>query len=188
VRLSAVHSESGEERLVERHVPYARALARRAAWRFQNQDFDDLYSDALLGLLSAARRYRPGPVPFLGFARPWIHGEMLKGIRHRTGARSDRKVSPPKTVSLDAPSPEGMLPLAERLPDASAPSPFEEARTAELWAAVSALPTRTRLIVRLYHEWGLSQGAIADLVGVSQMHVSRLLQAAYEELHGATPA
>jgi RNA polymerase sigma-B factor len=47
---------------------------------------------------------------------------------------------------------------------------------AALAPAVRALPARERLILRLRFEHELTQGEIASLLGISQMHVSRLLR------------
>jgi RNA polymerase sigma-B factor len=44
--------------------------------------------------------------------------------------------------------------------------------------ALSALPERERMILRLRFEEDLTQTEIAERVGISQMHVSRLLRRA----------
>ena len=51
-----------------------------------------------------------------------------------------------------------------------------------LWRAMRTLPPRERQIValRVYHE--LTQSEIADRIGISQMHVSRLLRRSMEAL------
>ena len=56
-----------------------------------------------------------------------------------------------------------------------------EAR-ATLDAGLSALPARERVILHLRFEEGLTQSQIADRVGVSQMHVSRLIRRALDAL------
>lgn len=50
---------------------------------------------------------------------------------------------------------------------------------------LSSLPDREREIVRLRFEEEMSQVDIAEIVGVSQMHVSRLLKRAFEQLRDA---
>ncbi|WP_196189332.1 SigB/SigF/SigG family RNA polymerase sigma factor [Conexibacter sp. W3-3-2] len=47
---------------------------------------------------------------------------------------------------------------------------------------LAALRDRERLIVRLRYEDGLTQSEIAQRVGISQMHVSRLLRRAIEDM------
>jgi len=51
-----------------------------------------------------------------------------------------------------------------------------------LSATLSALPARERLILRLRFERDLTQAEIAGCVGVSQMHVSRLLRRSLDRL------
>ena len=56
-----------------------------------------------------------------------------------------------------------------------------EAR-ATLDAGLSDLPARERIILHLRFEEGLTQSQIAERVGISQMHVSRLIRRALESL------
>jgi RNA polymerase sigma-B factor len=49
------------------------------------------------------------------------------------------------------------------------------------------LPDRERTIVELRFYAGLSQSEIAERVGVSQVHVSRLLRAAVAKLRARMP-
>lgn len=56
-----------------------------------------------------------------------------------------------------------------------------EAR-ATLDAGMAALPARERVILHLRFEEGLTQSQIAERIGVSQMHVSRLIRRALEAL------
>ena len=58
-----------------------------------------------------------------------------------------------------------------------------EDRTTLVWA-IGQLPERERAIVSLRFFERLSQGQIASLLGVSQMHVSRLQRAALQRLRG----
>lgn len=53
---------------------------------------------------------------------------------------------------------------------------------------LASLPERERTIVELRYYAELSQSEIAERVGVSQMHVSRLLRAALERLHARAVA
>ncbi len=48
--------------------------------------------------------------------------------------------------------------------------------------ALETLDDRDRLVLRLRFEEGLSQSEIAARIGISQMHVSRLLRRAYERI------
>ena len=59
------------------------------------------------------------------------------------------------------------------------------ARWAVVDSAMSALPDREREIVRLRYFEDLSQRQIADRVGVSQMHVSRLLHSSIDDMRAS---
>jgi RNA polymerase sigma-B factor len=52
--------------------------------------------------------------------------------------------------------------------------------------ALSALPERERLILHLRFAEDLTQSEIAERIGVSQMHVSRLIRRALEQVRAAT--
>jgi RNA polymerase sigma-B factor len=54
-----------------------------------------------------------------------------------------------------------------------------------LRGTLSALPDRERLILRLRFERDMTQAEIADRIGVSQMHVSRLLRRSLDRLSAA---
>jgi RNA polymerase sigma-B factor len=57
-----------------------------------------------------------------------------------------------------------------------------------LRGTLAALPPRERLILRLRFERDMTQAEIAELVGVSQMHVSRLLRRSLDRLSAAGAA
>jgi RNA polymerase sigma-B factor len=55
-----------------------------------------------------------------------------------------------------------------------------------LSSGLADLPARERVIIHLRFEEGLTQSQIAAQVGISQMHVSRLLRRALETLREST--
>jgi RNA polymerase sigma-B factor len=57
-----------------------------------------------------------------------------------------------------------------------------------LRGTLEALPCRERTILRLRFELDMTQAEIADRVGVSQMHVSRLLRRSLDRLSAAGAA
>jgi RNA polymerase sigma-B factor len=57
-----------------------------------------------------------------------------------------------------------------------------------LRGTLEALPSRERMILRLRFEHDLTQAEIADRIGVSQMHVSRLLRRSLDRLSAAGAA
>jgi len=90
-----------------------------------------------------------------------------------------------EAASLDAPRPggdgDGDWTLGESLADEE--QGFELVEIGEtLRGTLSALPERERLILSLRFEHDLTQAEIAERVGVSQMHVSRLLRRSLDRL------
>ena len=81
-----------------------------------------------------------------------------------------------RSASLDASSGDGResVGLAERLGTLDANFDLVEHR-ALIERALATLPEREQIILRLRFFEDLTQTEIADQVGVSQMHVSRLL-------------
>ena len=53
---------------------------------------------------------------------------------------------------------------------------------------MAALPARDRLILRLRFENDLTQSEIAERLGISQMHVSRIIRQAVNRLQEAAGA
>ena len=101
--------------------------------------------------------------------------EVLEGLE---GARAY------SATSLSAPSgPEGSVELGETLGGQDHEYDLVEARLA-LGPAMACLTERERKIVTLRFYGNLTQTQIADEVGVSQMHVSRLISAALLKLRG----
>jgi RNA polymerase sigma-B factor len=96
-----------------------------------------------------------------------------------------------EAVSLDAPRPssgeEESWTLAESLCEDE--HGYELVEIGEtLRGTLEALPARERLILRLRFEEDLTQAEIAERVGVSQMHVSRLLRRSLDRLSAAGAA
>jgi RNA polymerase sigma-B factor len=90
------------------------------------------------------------------------------------------------SASLDMSTEPGEPPLAERLGDADADLDGVEFRRS-VWPLLAALPERERRIVLLRFFGNKTQSEIGEVVGLSQMHVSRLLGRALATLrHGLT--
>jgi RNA polymerase sigma-B factor len=87
------------------------------------------------------------------------------------------------SLSLESPAPDA--PDGPRYGDRIAveESGYELAEyTATIGPEFRALPPRDRLVLRLRFVEDLTQSEIAERIGVSQMHVSRLIRKALEQL------
>lgn len=210
-----------QDEAVRRFAPLSAAIARR--FRDKGIPDRDLEQVALLGLVSAMRRFDPEKGEFEPFAAVTIVGELKRYLRDRAwsvrvprglqettltvGKTIDRLtqslgrkptsaeiaadigISEPQVEdalearvayrwdSIDAPDPSTGLLLSDLL--AGAP---EDELWPELAEELARLPVREREIVYLRFFEDLTQSEIAGRVGVSQMHVSRLLQKALGRL------
>jgi RNA polymerase sigma-B factor len=209
--------------LVERYLPFSRALARRHAQR--GELMDDLEQIAALALMRAIDRYDlDREVALSTFVVPTVTGELRRHFRDRVWAvhipRSVHELATrlgrastvltarlhraPTVAELAAEVGsseelvvEALGALASRH---AAPLPMEDepgdtsplavvddgfdgvnARLA-LGPALEALDDRERLVVELRFVEDLSQSEIAARLGLSQMHVSRLLRRALMRL------
>jgi RNA polymerase sigma-B factor len=126
-----------------------------------------------IGLLSQQLRRSPTVAElseYLGVAEESVLQAMEAGQGYRSS-------------SLDVPG-DDQEPMSARLGSEDMSFVGVEDRTV-LAQALSKLPRRERLIVQLRFFDGLTQSEIAAQVGLSQMHVSRLLTASLEKLRPA---
>jgi RNA polymerase sigma-B factor len=91
-----------------------------------------------------------------------------------------------RTMSLDAPVAEGgeSTPLADTVGDVDQRLELAETRTS-LWRAFRVLDQRQRTVIQLRFVSDLTQEQIAARIGVSQVHVSRILREALTKLRTA---
>src|SRR3954447_5854782 len=222
------------ERLIERHLPLARALALR--YRRSIESPDDLMQVAAVGLIKAADRWDPSRgFSFEAFAVPTILGELRRHFRDKTWQvrppRSLQELSRAVERARDQRLETGRVPsvgqLAERLgrspadvlaaleagearwphslqarlvEDDQRSSPPQDtigdedpafARTearATIECLTSRLDDRARDILRMRYDQDMQQREIAAHVGCSQMHVSRLIRSALDELSALAEA
>jgi RNA polymerase sigma factor (sigma-70 family) len=165
-------------RLVESHVRLAEKLARtNCLWG--SEDLDDTRSDALWGLVHAARAFEPGRAGFAPYATVSIKGAIRRGRQLRSGVpravweRGDRSGA----ASLNVPVGEGGEELLDFLPSAH----DDEAGLLE--EVIRQLPARECLVLRLRYFHGLAQREVGEIIGCGQMQVSRIERAALAKLH-----
>jgi RNA polymerase sigma-B factor len=215
------------EQLVVQFLPLARKLAAR--YRRADEQIDDLYQVASLGLVKAIDGFDPdrGPTLF-SYAVPTILGELKRyrrataWVAHVPRGLQERVLEVEKAVERlqgeigRSPSPaevgasigataeevvEAMGAAASRHRAAPIDSGSEEdedvfAATVgvddaeyervddveTIRPALRCLPERERMILQLRFVEDLTQSEIADRIGMSQMHVSRLIRRALERL------
>lgn len=161
--------QDARRRLIELHLPLVRTLAHRFASR--GEQLDDLTQVGAVGLIKAVDRYDPSRgSSFTAYAVPTVLGEIRRHLRD-----SARPVRVPRGAGVAVRS----VPLEEETPasrDSTAEQRLEQGEErALIEAGLRALPRRQRRIVQLHYFGNVSQRGIASQLGLSQVHVSRLL-------------
>lgn len=160
-------------RLIEQHLPLVRRLARRHA-RHAGQ-LEDLAQVGSVGLIKAVDRYDPDRGSSLtAYAVPTIEGEIRRHLRDS----ADPLRVPRRERALGAVvRPTPLDPEAPAARDMAAEARLERGEERMvLEAGLRRLARRERRIVQLRYFGGLSQHVIARELGISQVHVSRLLR------------
>lgn len=158
--------QEARRQLIELHLPLARSLARRFAAR--GEPLDDLAQVGAVGLIKAVDRFDRGRGSSLAaYAAPTIVGEIRRHLRDRAPVHVPRSDQEAGVVVRTVPLEEERAPLA-------VDGPGEERVLIE--RSLRALPRRQRRIVQLHYFGNLSQRRIASELGLSQVHVSRLLR------------
>lgn len=186
------------DRVTVLNLDVAHSVARRFVGR--GQAFDDLEQVARLALVNAARAFDPHRgAEFLQYAVPCMRGEIMHSFRDETWvirparsvqtrhlalrAASDGDLvvqgvhitSCYQPLSLDVVPTHGHRSWGDTLTDDSRDLERAEVR-AWLRPALAALSPRIRRLLHLRFVEGWTQEQIAADLGVSQMHVSRLLR------------
>jgi RNA polymerase sigma-B factor len=159
-------------RLIEMNLPLVRVLAQRFA--YSGEQLEDLAQVGAVGLIKAVDRYDATRGSSLrAYAVPTILGELRRHLRDRTQPlrvprRHGEQHVVVHSVPLEAEAPSSRDALAEQSLE------LGEER-ALLEAGLRTLPRRQRRIVQLHYFGNVSQRGIASQLGLSQVHVSRLL-------------
>jgi RNA polymerase sigma-B factor len=170
--------------LVTGYLPVVQHIARRFAGR--GEPVDDLEQAGTVGLLNAVDRFEPDRgVDFLSYAVPTVTGEIRRHFRDRTWAMR----VPRRLKDLQSAINSAIGPLSQELGRAPRPSEIAhrlglsteevveglDAQQAYRSTSLDELPERERRIRVLRFFGNMTQTQIADRIGISQMHVSRLL-------------
>jgi RNA polymerase sigma-B factor len=169
-------TRADRRRRIEANLPLVRRLARRFA--HGGEPLDDLVQAGCIGLIHAVDRYDPARGALEPFAVPTITGEILRHLRDRGGLV---RVPPRALAARGRPR---IAELADDHAPLADPIPRVEDRIA-VAAALRTLPLHERRVVVLWLYGERSQRRIAADVGLSQIHVSRLIRAALERLRPA---
>jgi len=162
------------EALVFEHLGLVRSIARRLGQDADQRD--DLVQEGVIGLLKAIRRFDPGrDVPFPAYATTAVTGEIRHHLRDRSSC-----VRAPEAAAAE------VVPLEDDVPWTATDFGRSEDRV-ELGQRLSCLGPREREVVYLRFFADLTQDEIARYVGISQMHVSRLLRRALEQMREVVP-
>ena len=174
--------------LIERHMPLARALARRVHLvDHPLADADDIQSAALLGLIDAVDRFQPGRgVPFEAYASLRIRGAIVDELRRvdergRGAASHDR----PRALSLDGlVEDEWQAVLA--VEDDEVDERFELADLrSRVQQALATLPPRQREVLARYSAESLTLREAGQRMGISEARACQLHGRAIHNLRRA---
>jgi RNA polymerase sigma-B factor len=166
--IPVTNREQIREGLIEAHLPLVRAVARRYAGL--GEELDDLVQVGAVGLVKAAERFDPSRgVAFATFAAPAIEGEVRRHLRKRT--RSLRIPQELHQMEAELHRSNGDLSAA-----------LGSDNRLLLARGLRALDQRERRIVFLRFNADMTERQIAQAVGISQAHVSRLLDGALATL------
>lgn len=165
--------EADRGRLIEGYLPLARKLARRVG--HSHERHEDLVQVASLAVVRAVDRRDPTrAVEFPAYVARCVEGELLRHLRDRSSV-----VRPPRSMRRPV--------LAAALDDddaTDASPPLDELSLdrALVARAARALDRRERQLVLERFFLERTQAEVAQSLGLSQAHVSRLLDGALDKM------
>ena len=160
--------------MIEQHLPLVRTIARRFTNR--GEPFEDLVQVGAVGLIKAVDRFDSRRGVTLGaYAAPTIAGEIQRHLRDRATL-----IRIPRDAGEEAAAARFPLPLevagGSQLDDAAERGLTRSEDRALVASGLRILPQRERQVVQLRYYGDLTQRGIAAQLGISQVHVSRLLR------------
>jgi RNA polymerase sigma-B factor len=178
----------GDERtrLIEQYLPLVRGAAQRFAGR--GESVEELVQVGSLALVTAVdRARRVAPAMLTAYVARCVEGEIRRHLRDRVTV-----VRVPRRVQADGVAVHfGPLDDDEDLPRelVDEERPEDTALTRALVAAAAqCLDGREREVVALRYFLDFSQAEVGEAVGVSQVHVSRLLRGASDKMRARLEA
>ena len=167
-------SAVGEERrqLIEAHLPLSRRVALRYAGRGERSE--DLAQVGALALVRAVDRCDPARGEVSAYLARCIDGEVRNHLRDRASVvRRPRWASAPLAP---------VVPIDDELVEEPTESGDAMLDRADVAAAARSLDERERWIVLRIYFLDRPQAEVADELGISQAHVSRLLAGAIRKM------
>ncbi len=141
--------------LMARHLPQMLALARRML--SDAVEAEDAVQDAFIQLWTHAARWEPGRAKF----GTWLYRVTLNKCYDRLRRRPNASLAEAADVADPAPGPEAALQHA--------------AVSAQIEAALAALPRRQRAAIQLCHFGGCGNMEASEILGVSVEALESLL-------------
>jgi RNA polymerase sigma-70 factor (ECF subfamily) len=168
---------AGEEEAFDVLVGKYRAPVIHFLYRLvhRREPAEDLAQEVFLRVYRARKSYRP-TAKFSTWLFRIATNVALNALR-------DGRMRHEREMSIDADA--GVMPLAERLPDAMATAEqalVERERRAAIRRAVDALPEKQRLAVLLHKYQEMDYAEIAEVLEISESALKSLLFRAYETL------
>lgn len=132
-------------------------------YRWTDTEFDDLFQMASLGLVMAAKRYRPEEgVAFSSYACRAMKHSIIRGV---FGNQPERRQSDPTVLSMEMETGDGIC-LKEIIPDEE--DMEEDACTrAFLEKAMAGLTETQAQVIRLFFYEGMTMESIAKNMGIT---------------------
>lgn len=163
---TAVVEVPSEENIEQHFGLVAFTLKKFSQWDLQKADWDDLFQVGRLALLKAIRNYdAERETTFSSYAISFIHWDVWNYLRDLKRLRTSHI----KVLSTDHPLCAKEISMLDTL------STDDDITTVQVKEFLNSLPNRERELV-LYRVNGTTQEEIAERLGLSQAHISRLLK------------
>lgn len=175
------HDLRARARVIESYLPLVQGIARRFAGH--GERLEDLVQVGTVGLIGAVDRCDPERAGRLtAYIASCVEGEIRRHLRDRClPLRVPRRLQGDAGLMAAVRFP---LPLDGQAETLGAPHALDDVGVARALVAAAArtLDRRERRVVALRYFLDLSQAEIGDAVGISQVHVGRVLQGAMAKM------